>query len=417
MPLTSSAPALATGLFAALLVSCSEPTGGGRTAANGPARPVRTVTAELRPMERLISLTGSLAAQEQATISVKVAGRVKTLAVDIGSVLNQGELIAQIEPRDYELRVQQAAAALAQARATVGLPLDGNDDRFEPEKTTTGRQTKAVLDEVTKSYQRIKSLHEQGVLAKSELDTAESLYTVAVNRYEAALEEAQTRRAALAQRRAEYELAKQQLSDTTVNAPFSGILQARLIDPGEFLAAGAPVAELVQVDPLRLRVDIPERESAAVHAGQAVRLTVEGDTNIYHGLLTRVSPALDEQARVLRVEADVPSQGVLRPGLFARVQLVARADDPGLAVPANALVVFAGLEKVIIVRDGKAVEKPVDTGRRGPDWVEVVSGLQPGENIVVDPGNLRSGQAVVMTVVTDDTSPPVGSGRTVSRAP
>jgi len=96
---------------------------------------------------------------------------------------------------------------------------------------------------------------------------------------------------------------------------------------------------------------------------------------------------------------------------------VARADDPGLAVPANALVVFAGLEKVIIVRDGKAVEKPVDTGRRGPDWVEVVSGLQPGENIVVDPGNLRSGQAVVMTVVTDDTSPPVGSGRTVSRAP
>ncbi|HXJ73269.1 MAG TPA: biotin/lipoyl-binding protein, partial [Candidatus Dormibacteraeota bacterium] len=172
MPLTSSAPALATGLFAALLVSCSEPTGGGRTAANGPARPVRTVTAELRPMERLISLTGSLAAQEQATISVKVAGRVKTLAVDIGSVLNQGELIAQIEPRDYELRVQQAAAALAQARATVGLPLDGNDDRFEPEKTTTGRQTKAVLDEVTKSYQRIKSLHEQGVLAKSELDTA-----------------------------------------------------------------------------------------------------------------------------------------------------------------------------------------------------------------------------------------------------
>ncbi|HXJ72698.1 MAG TPA: efflux RND transporter periplasmic adaptor subunit, partial [Candidatus Dormibacteraeota bacterium] len=69
-----------------------------------------------------------------------------------------------------------------------------------------------------------------------------------------------------------------------------------------------------------------------------------------------------------------------------------------------------------IVRDGKAVEKPVDTGRRGPDWVEVVSGLQPGENIVVDPGNLRSGQAVVMTV-TDETSRPVPSGGTVSRAP
>jgi RND family efflux transporter MFP subunit len=172
------------------------------------------------------------------------------------------------------------------------------------------------------------------------LDTAESVYNVALNRYEGALEETRTRQAALAQRRAEYELAKQQLSDTTVRAPFSGVLQARLIDPGEFLSAGAPVAELVQVDPLRLRLDVPEREAAVVRSGQTVRLTVEGDTNIFQGVLSRVSPALEETGRVLRVEADVPSRGILRPGLFARAQLVTQSDDPGLAVPPSALVVF-----------------------------------------------------------------------------
>jgi RND family efflux transporter MFP subunit len=360
--------------------------------------------AERLPMERIISLTGSLEAQEKATISVKVAGRVKTLAVDIGSVLRQGELIAQIEPRDYELRVQQAAAALAQARATVGLPLEGNDDQFDPEKTTAGRQTKAVFEEARKNYQRVKSLHEQGVLARSELDTAESVHTVALNRYEAALEEARTRQAALAQRRAEYELARQQLSDTSVRAPFDGVLQARLVGLGEFLAAGAPVAELVQVDPMRLRLEVSERESASVRAGQAVRLTVEGDTNIYRGVLARISPALEDQTRVLVVQADVPSQGVLRPGLFARAQIVIQADDPGLAVSSQALVVFAGLEKVVVVHEGKAAERPITTGRRGPGWIEVVSGLQPGEQVILNPGNLRSGQAVVVESVSDDSS-------------
>jgi multidrug efflux pump subunit AcrA (membrane-fusion protein) len=151
---TFSAAALVAGLSAALVVSCSKPKENAAATEKAP-RSVQTVAAERRPMERIISLTGSLAAQEQATISVKVAGRVKTLAVDIGSPLNQGDLIAQIEPRDYELRVQQAVAALAQARAAVGLPLDGSDDQFEPDKSTARRQAKAVLEEATKNFERV----------------------------------------------------------------------------------------------------------------------------------------------------------------------------------------------------------------------------------------------------------------------
>jgi len=162
-----------------------------------------------------------------------------------------------------------------------------------------------------------------------------------------------------------------------------------------------------------LKLDMPERESPNVRPGQTVRLTVEGDTNIYRGVLARVSPALDEQARMLRVEADVPSQGILRPGLFARAQIVTQTEDPGLAVPANALVVFAGIEKVIIVHQGKAMEKTVETGRRGAEWVEVVRGLHAGETVVVNPGNLRSGQAVNISPQVQ----PIHSGRTVSRAP
>jgi RND family efflux transporter MFP subunit len=347
-------------------------------------------------MERVLHVTGTLAAQEQATVSVKVPGRIRAITVDIGSVVSQGDTLAQVEPRDYELRVQQAAGALAQARAALGLSLEGTDDRFDPEKASTARQTGALLLEATKNHARIETLFKDGVLAKSELDAAESLYTVAKNRHEAALEEARTRLAALAQRRTDLELARQQLTDSTVRAPFSGTVQARLVSPGEFLASGAPVLRLVQIDPLRLRLEVPEREAYAIRPAQPVQLTVEGDTNTYHGTLARISPALDEHTRVLIVEADVPGHGALRPGLFAQARILVQKDERSLSVPAGSLIVFAGVEKVVLVRDGHAVEKSVNTGRRADGCVEILKGLKEGDMVVLNPGNLRSGQPVTI---------------------
>jgi RND family efflux transporter MFP subunit len=348
-------------------------------------------------MERVVTATGILAAEEAATLSVKISGRLKEIPVDLGSVVKRGDVIAQVEPRDYELRLQQAAAALSQARAMVGLPLEGADDRFDPEKTSAVKQAKAVLDEATKNRDRVLSLSRQGIAAPAELDTVEAAYKVALNRYDAAFEDTRTRQAVLAQRRAEFELARQQLADTSLRAPFDGAVQARLANLGEFLAAGAPVVKLVQTDPLRLRLEVPERDAAAIRPGQRVRLTVEGDAQVYSGTLTRVSPAIDETSRMLLAEADVRNDGALRPGLFARARIVTRADDEGLAVPATALITFAGLEKVVIVEGGKALERIVTTGRRGTNWVEIVTGLKAGDPVVVDPGNLRTGEAVNVT--------------------
>lgn len=348
-------------------------------------------------MPRAIHVTGSLAAQEQSTLSAKVTGRLERLSVDIGSVLRQGELVAQIEPRDYDLGLQQAAAALSQARAALGLPLEGEDDRIELERVTAAKQAKAVLEEAGKNRDRVKSLSASGIASQSEVDTVESAYTVALARYETALEDARGRMATVAQRRAEFELARKRLADASVRAPFDGAVQARPATVGEYVAAGTPIVQLVKTDPLRLRLDLPERECILVRTGQVVLLFVEGDTNTYSGQIARLSPALDEQTRTLRVEADVPRQGSLRPGLFARARIIVTEHEPALTVPADALTTFAGLEKVVVVQDGKAVEKVVVTGRRGPDWAEIVSGLEAGETVVLSPGSLRTGQRVIVS--------------------
>lgn len=392
----SAAPSQLLGgcLLVVLLTSCSKRSAGPPSVRDGVPRSVQTEPAQLRRMERTVIATGSLLAHEETVLSVKVPGRLTVLAVDLGSRVEPGDLIVQIEPRDYELRRDQAAAALAQARAALGLSLSGDDDRIAPEQTSPVRQARAVLDEAEANRERVVRLSQQGISSAAERDTVEAGYQVAKNRYETALDEARTKQAALAQRRAEFDLAAKQLTDTQVRAPFAGAVQARIANLGEYVATGSPVVRLVKTDPLRLRLELSERDAHPVRLGQPVRFTLEGSTNRHEATLARLSPALDNRSRIRVAEADVPNDGRLQVGAFVRAQIVVGDDDEGVAIPPNALVVFAGLEKVVLVREGKAFEQPVVTGRRGDNWIEVVSGLQVGQPVILDPGNLQTGRPV-----------------------
>lgn len=357
-------------------------------------RQVKTARVEETPFGEEVSVNGTLAAYDQTTASAKVPGRLRNVTVDLGSVVRRGQVIAQVEPQDYNLRVQQAEAALAQARARVGLSPEGKDDRINPEQTGTVRQARAVLDEARVSRNRAARLVEQGVVARSEFDSIDAAYKVALSRYQDAIEEIQNRQAMVAQRRSELALARQQLSDTAVYAPIDGIVQEKRASVGEYVAAGAPVVDIVKMDPLRLRAEVPERDATNVRSGQNVRVTVDGDSNAYVGQITRLSPVIAQQTRMLIVEADVRNNGRLRPGAFARAQIVTNDAKMAVTVPSNAIVTFAGIEKVILVQNGKAVEKPITTGRRLGEWTEIVAGVNVGDQVVVEPGNLQSGQAV-----------------------
>lgn len=357
-------------------------------------RPVKTTAVAETPFGETVTANGTLAAYDQTTVSVKVPGRIRTISVDLGTVVSRGQVIAQLDNTDYQLRVQQSQASLAQARARLGLAPDGADDRVDPEKTSTVRQARAVLDEARFSRDRAARLVEQGVIAKAEFDAANATFKVAEGRYQDAYEEIRNRQAVLAERRSELALARQQLKDTAVVAPLDGIVQEKVASVGEYLAAGAPLVSIVRMDPLRMRAEIPERESQTIRTGQHVRVTVEGDPIVYLGKIMRLSPVIAAQNRVLLVEADVRNNGQLRPGSFARAEIVTNDAKMAVTVPTNAIVTFAGIEKVIVVQNGKALEKPITTGRRSAEFTEIVAGVTVGEKVIVDPGNLQSGQAV-----------------------
>jgi RND family efflux transporter MFP subunit len=347
--------------------------------------------------DRRVTATGTLAADEQVVLGTKVAGRLAELPVDLGTRVRRGQTVAKLDPVDARLRVEQAVAALQQARARLGLSPEGADDRVDPEQTALVRQARAVLDEAALTRERAERLAQQQLIAHAQVDAAVAALEVARGRHQDALEEVRSRQGMLLQRRSELELARQQLQDTVVVSPIDGGVSDRKASVGEYLAAGAPVVTLVKTHPLRLRLAVPERESGGVRIGQPVLVTVEGASGEHRGRVARLSPAITEQTRSLAIEAEVPNEaGALRPGAFAKVDIVVASEARMITVPASALVVFAGVEKVLTVDKGKAVEVRVQTGRRQGDRVEIVSGLAAGTGVVAQPGNLTHGQPVAV---------------------
>ncbi|HEY0512230.1 MAG TPA: efflux RND transporter periplasmic adaptor subunit [Thermoanaerobaculia bacterium] len=388
--------------LSALLAGCGgDPASAGAKGADkagkaaGPAREVRLAKAEEGRLARTVEVSGTLAADQQTQLGFKAAGRLERLLVDIGSPVRSGQVIARLVAIDFELKVRQAETALQQARTQLGLSPTGTDDAVNPEQTAVVKQAAATLKQTQLTRERMARLFQEQLIPKSDLDTADANLGVAEGRYQEAIETARTRQALLSQRRSELAIAQQQLADSVLTAPFDGAVRERLVNAGDYVAAGAPVAFLVRVRPLRLRLAVPEREAAGIRIGQPVDLTVEGEPGKHAGRVARISPSISEDNRTLMVEAEVPNaDGGLRPGAFARAAIVVQAGDAAVLVPASSIVTFAGIEKVIGVRDGKAVERKVRTGRHAGDRVEIVDGVKAGESVVVQPGNLVTGEPV-----------------------
>jgi RND family efflux transporter MFP subunit len=363
--------------------------------ATADARAVTVAKAVLTPLERTVTVTGTLAAEEQVALAFKVTGRVEELHVDLGSPVRKGQVLARLTPTDFELRLQQATAALQQARARLGLTPDGDDTAVDPENTALVRQARAVRDEARLTRDRMATFVERGISSRADLDAAEAALEVAEGRYIDATEEIRNREAVLAQRRSELAIARQALEDTVLRAPIDGAVRERQVTEGEYRAAGTPVLTIVRTDPLRLRVAVPERASTALRAGQPVRVRVEGDSAVYEGKLVRLGAAIEEDNRTLPVEAQVANRsGALRPGMFAAAEIIVERSEKGVVVPNGAIVTFAGVQKVLVVKDGRAAEQRVRTGRRAGDQVEIVEGLSGGETVIVNPGDIVDGVAV-----------------------
>ena len=379
------------------VVGCSGPYSADKVAAKETPVPEVSIIPVVRiSLPETVTANGELFAEESTNVTNKVPGRIAKMYVDLGSVVKQGDVLAELETDDYSFRVQQTEALVDQIRARLGL-LNKKTDDVVPEQVAVVKEADAALREARFILDTTGRLAKDGVVSRIELEKATVRTQGIEARYQAAISEVMQLRSQLSERRAQLALARQQLGDTTIRAPFTGAITRRQSSMGEFLPVNAPVVTLVRQNPLRVRLGVPERQAARIRQGQPIEIRLEGVTERFSGRVVRLSPAIDAQNRSLVIEGEIPNPtGKLRPGSFVEGSIVVDSTATGFSVPESAVAGFAGIDRTFIVNNGVLEDRIVKTGRHLPDArIEIVDGLKEGDQVVAKAGDrMAKGQKV-----------------------
>lgn len=355
---------------------------------------ITTTVVEERPIDRFLRVSGSLAADEQAEVSAEATGRIVDTPVERGTRVAEGAVLARISGTEASAQLQEAEANAAQIAARLGL---APEDSFEPTRVPDVMNAKAALELAEAEFARMKSLLEQKVVSQSEYDQRRTQVEAARQQYRIAENSAQQSYRSLQAARARVALARKAMADTTVRAPFAGLVAERLVSAGDYVTKGTRVATIVRIDPMRVELTVPEQSVALVGVGQAVRLTVDAYPNeVFEARVRFVSPALRKDQRALTVEAIAPNPGGrLKPGLFATASIQQAAGPVALLLPASAVETVSGTSRVYVVKNDQIEERIVTIGERVGDRIEMTSGVQKGDIVAAEPrGRLTDGIAV-----------------------
>jgi membrane fusion protein, multidrug efflux system len=354
---------------------------------------VRVVNAQPAKNEDALELPGTLDSRKESPIFARAEGYIKTRLVGFGDRVRQGQLLVEIDSPEIERQFQLAQARLKQAEATVA--------QAEAQK----QQATANLKIAEATNLRWKQLVKEGVISKQEgeeklaTQEARSADLVAADANITVIKESIRAQEAEVARLAEIR------SFQRVVAPFDGVITARscevgnLITPGA-LAAGLQLFKIAQVSNLRVLIDLPEVYVPRVAVNQPAELrsqTFPGE--VFNGFVSRISNELDRTSRTMTIEVLVEDKkDRLRPGMFTQVRLVGTRRTPALVVPGDAIVTRPDGSYLAIVRPGNKVKmQKVNLGRDFGAESEVLQGLEPGDNIILSPGDdVREGVSVQM---------------------
>ncbi len=307
---------------------------GGKKGQSQQAIPVAVATVGSGSISSYYRATATLEAEKQAQVLARVTGVVQTLLAEEGDAVNAGDPLLRIENAEYRFRVEQTAAATANLRS-----------RYE-------RLEKMVAEEL--------ATEEEIQAARSDLASAEADEGLALLSY----------------------------SYTTVSAPFSGLVTERLVDVGQNISNGDPLFVMADFEPLLAKVHVPSREFKRLQKDQAVELVLDSNGLRLTGHIKLISPIIDPTSGTIKITVEVANypEGT-RPGEFAQVHIVTEKRDGSTLAPRGAVLTDKG-ESVVYVPIEKddqltAERRIVETGFTDDDHVQILSGLQPGDTVVV----------------------------------
>ena len=390
--------ALAT-IAVGALSACKRSNGQTNAASASPTPAIIEITsmaAVSRQLPQYFEATGSLAANEQTDVAPETSGKVAAVGVDIGTFVKKGQTLVRLEDADFKDRVQQAQAQVEQAKATleqnrakIGLR---PGQKFNPENVPEVAAARAALDLTEKNLKRSEKLLESGDVSKASYDVQKSQRDQASEQYKALIHQAEQNFATVANSQAAVEVAlanlsltKRNLTYTTIVAPMSGYVSDRPADVGEYISPQQKVATIVNINPLRVKIDVPEQAIPQIHQGESVSVAVSAYTDrTFSGRVARISPNVTATSRTLSVEADVDNpNGELKPGQFATIRVLLPHSAAAVMVPQRALRSISGATYVFVIKNGFAQQRLVQSGQIEGDMVEIKSGVATDEVIAI----------------------------------
>ncbi len=355
-----------------LLTSCgSEPP---RRAAQTQAPPVavQVATVGTEDWPTSYEATGTVRARTTATISSRVMGYVQQVNVQVGDHVRQGQALITLDTRDLDVSLRRAEAGRAEVESSI------------PELEHATAAAQANLDLAQTTFRRMEELAAKKSISNQELDEASARLKAAQANYDMV----RSRRAQINSKTAvveqEVRAAGIMRDYAKLAAPFSGVVITKTVEPGNLATPGVPLLTIEQDGQYRLEASVDESKLAGVRLGQAVEAVIDATDRKLNARVSEIVPAVDSASRTYIVKLDLPATLQLRTGMFGRA-IFPLGVQKVVAVPLGALTERGQLQSVFVVEDGAARNRLVTTGRRNRDAVEVLSGLNAGERVVLPP--------------------------------
>ncbi len=306
--------------------------------------PVRVETVSTGSIAENLAATGTILADERVEIVSEIAGKVEAVLFDEGTVVEAGEVLVRLD--------------------TSTLVAERDRARYRVQQTE-------------RQEARQRELLDDGLVSQEEYDFTVGELNVL---------------------RSDLELREAILEKADIRAPFEGQMGLRTVSPGAFVTQQTRLTTLQVLDPVKIEFAVPESYAREIQPGASIRFRVQGIEESHDGTVYAAEPAVDPETRSLTVRARAPNpERILIPGAFAEVELAVRESAEALSVPAIAVIPQLGGKKVFVLEAGKAVDRVVETGVRTQSRVEIVSGLEEGEQVIVsNVSRLTSGVEVVV---------------------
>jgi len=337
-----------------------------------------------RQLQRVVDSVGTLFPFDEVIVSAEIEGRVDKVSFDLGDTVRQGDVLAHISDEEQRYLLQQNEAQMRQSMERLGLQNE-KDRVTNINDTPETRRAAADLQAAEQRYKRIRNLVDQKIGAQADLDQALSQLQAMQASFDATLNQTRNLIREVERFKAVVELQRKKLRDTTVRAPFAGSVKERQVTTGQYVRPNTPLFTLVSTNPLRLRLEVPERLAPWTKVGQTAEVSVEAFENrTFRGRVSRISPTVDQAKRTFVTEVLIDNpEALLKPGSYARARLATEKIDEVKIVPARAVLYVLGSNKAFVVNQDVIEAREVKVGDRVGQQLEILEGLKDGETVAV----------------------------------